>query len=310
MRKTGHDIGPEAAGKGVYILAVLSMLFWGLSFVWSTIVFKYYSPIATIFLRLILSSIILSLYILIRYRPKRINPGDYKLFLLSGLLNPFLYFIGENYGLKFSTPTISAVVIATIPVFTPVAAYIAIRERVSLLNLAGIMLSFMGIIVMLINPDMSINAGFTGLSFLFLAVVTAVIYSVVVKKLVLKYSALTISTTQNILGVFYFLPIFLIFDLRDFLATPITWALGSNLLMLAIFASSLAFIFFVEVIGKIGVSRANVFSNLIPVFTAIFSLIFVGESFTPAKIAGMAIVMMGVIVTQVRPKRLFKQSKK
>jgi drug/metabolite transporter (DMT)-like permease len=57
-------------------------------------------------------------------------------------------------------------------------------------------------------------------------------------------------------------------------------------------------------VKEIGISRANVFTNLIPVFTAIFSAIFISEIFTITKITGMAIVIAGVMVAQVRWRRV------
>ena len=285
---------------GIYPIAILSMVFWGMSFVWTSIVFKYYHPITTIFLRLVISSVLLIIFIFITGKAERLKKEDRGLLILSSLFNPFLYFLGENFGLKNSSPTISAVVIATIPVFTPLVAYYSLKERLSWLNIAGIIISFLGIGVMLVNPDLSLNASPPGIAFLLGAVASAVTYSVFLKRLAHKYSALTIITYQNILGVIYFLPLFLIFDFSYFITVKPNTELVSSLLQLSVFASSLAFIFFTMTVKEIGVSRANVFSNLIPVFTAIFSAIFISEIFTSTKIAGMAIVISGVMVTQVR----------
>ena len=287
---------------GIYPIIILSMIFWGMSFVWSSIVFKYYNPITTIFLRLIISTALLSLFIYFTGKFEKLKKEDRGLFLLSSLFNPFLYFIGENFGLKHSSPTISAVIIATIPVFTPLVAYMALKERLSWLNIAGIFISFLGIGVMLVNPDLSLNASPVGIMFLLWAVVSAVIYSVFLKKLTVKYSSLTIITYQNALGVLYFLPLFLIFDYQHFITVKPNNELISALLQLSIFASSLAFIFFTMTVKELGVSRTNVFSNLIPVFTAIFSAIFISEIFTGTKIAGMAVVIIGVMISQVRLK--------
>jgi drug/metabolite transporter (DMT)-like permease len=288
---------------GIYPIIILSMIFWGMSFVWSSIVFKYYNPITTIFLRLIISTILLASFIYFTGKFEKLKKEDRGLFLLSSLFNPFLYFIGENFGLKNSSPTISAVIIATIPLFAPVVAYFALKERITRLNVTGIIVSFLGVGIMLVNPDLSLNATPVGIMFLLWAVVSAVIYSVFLKKLTVKYSSLTIITYQNALGVLYFLPLFLIFDYQHFITVKPNRELISSLLQLSIFASSLAFIFFTMTVKELGVSRTNVFSNLIPVFTAIFSAIFISEIFTGTKIAGMAVVIIGVMISQVRLQR-------
>jgi drug/metabolite transporter (DMT)-like permease len=278
------------------------MIFWGMSFVWTSIVFKYYHPITTIFIRLVLSTVILSLFIYFTGQFESLKKEDRKLFLLSSLFNPFLYFLGENFGLQQTSPTISAVIIAMIPLFAPLAAFILLKERISWLNISGIIISFFGIAIMLVNPDLSLNASPLGVMFLLGAVASAVIYSVFLKKLTRKYSSLTIITYQNALGVMYFLPLFLFFDYDHFITVVPTRELISSLLQLSVFASSLAFIFFTMTVKELGVSRTNVFSNLIPVFTAIFSAIFINEIFSMNKIAGMAIVITGVMISQIRKK--------
>ncbi len=283
----------------IYILAILSMLFWGMSFVWTSIVFRYYNPITTIFLRLVISSLILFLVLIIFKKLEKIRRQDIGLFLISSLFNPFLYFLGENFGLKFTSPTISAVIIATIPVFTPVVAWFTLRERLLPVNIAGILISFAGIIIMLVNPDLSLNADPLGVALLFFAVVAAIGYSVLLKKLSERYSALAIITYQNMLGVLYFLPIFLVFDLDHFLQVQPDFTLVSSLIQLSVFASSLAYIFYTIVVRNIGISKTNVFTNTIPVFTAIFSYIFIAEMMGINKITGIIVVISGVFLTQL-----------
>jgi drug/metabolite transporter (DMT)-like permease len=289
---------------GIYPIIILSMIFWGMSFVWTSIVFKYYHPITTIFLRLVISTLILSIFIYFTGKYESLKKEDRGLFMLSALFNPFLYFLGENFGLLSTSPTISAVIIATIPVFSPVVAFIALKERLSWLNISGIIISFLGIGVMLVNPDLSLNASPMGVAFLLGAVASAVIYSVFLKKLTKKYSSLTIITYQNALGVMYFLPLFLFFDYQHFITVIPNRELISSILQLSFFASSLAFIFFTMTVKELGVSRTNVFSNLIPVFTAIFSVIFISEIFSLTKIAGMTVVIAGVMISQVSRKKL------
>ena len=70
------------------------------------------------------------------------------------------------------------------------------------------------------------------------------------------------------------------------------------LLQLSVFASTLAYVFYIIAIKGIGVIKANVFANLIPVFTGFFSFIILGETFTALKIAGMLLVLFGVVVSQ------------
>lgn len=274
------------------------MLFWGLSFIWSAQLLQYYQPITIIFIRLVISAGLLHLFISLTGLRQKILRSDVKLILLSALFNPFLYFLCENYGLKFSTPTLAAVIIATIPVFSPIVAWFTFRERLTRMNLAGIAISFFGILIMLLNRDFQIVSDPGGLLFLFGAVFSALFYSVVLKRLTSRYSALTLVSSQNLIGIFLFLPFFLLMEADQALTVPISGSIITSFLLLAVLASSAAFVFFAHSVKLIGISKSNIFSNLIPVFTAFFSFLLIQEEFTLRKIAGIAIVITGVYLSE------------
>lgn len=284
----------------VYLLVVLAMIFWGLSFVWTSIVFQYINPVTTVFIRLVISSLLLYPVLKIAGKLESIQKKDYKLLFISALLNPFLYFLGESYGVKLSTPTISAVVIATIPVFSPVAAYFFLHERLKPVNFIGLGISFFGILIMLMNKSMSLDAGIIGVLCLLFAVVTAVFYSIALKKLSNHYSAFTIVTYQNMIGALYFLPFVFIVDGSTLLSVQPDFRLITSILLLAVFGSSLAFVFFAIGTRELGVTRTNIFSNFIPVVTAIFSFFILDERLSLVKIVGIVLVIFGVVLTQAK----------
>lgn len=274
------------------------MIIWGGSFVWTKIVLNYYEPITTVFLRLVISSTLLFAGLKISGKLQVIERKDYKLFVFSALLNPFLYFLGENYGVKLSTPTISAVIIATIPLFTPIMGYIIFREKLSLLNVLGLLVSFLGVLLMLIDRDFNLTTSPAGVAWLILAVITAVFYAVLLKKLALRYEPFNIIAVQNLLGAIFFLPLFLWLEWKHFIEVIPNRELLVSLFMLAIFASSLAFVFFTIGARELGISRTSLFSNLIPVFTALFSFFLLHEVFDSRKIFAMFLVLTGVFLSQ------------
>lgn len=274
------------------------MLFWGLSFVWFKIVVKWYDPITIIFLRLMISGSLMIVFMLLTRSWQTIRRKHLKYFLLLSFAQPFCYFLGESFGLTMVSSTIASVIIATIPLFSPIAAYFMVKEKVTIHIMAGILVSFAGILLMLFNPDFSLNASPKGVLLLFVAVFAAVAYSVIIRKISHEYNPVTIITHQNLIGAVYFLPFFLIFDFKHFITIKPTWELISAMLQLAVFASTLAYVFYIMAIKGMGMVKANVFTNLIPVFTGIFSFLILGETFTAFKIAGMILVMFGVLVSQ------------
>jgi drug/metabolite transporter (DMT)-like permease len=279
------------------------MLFWGMSFVWTSILLRYFQPVSIIFIRLVISSLFLFSVSLLFNKWEKVQPSDFWLFFLSAVFNPFLYFLGENYGLKYSSPTTTSVVIATIPVFSPLVAYSFFREKLTLLNIAGLFLSFGGVILMLISKNFSLSIDKKGILFLSEAVMAALIYSVLVRKLTFRYKPLTIIKYQNLIGLLLFLPLFLLFESHStFLVKP-NFEIISSFLLLSILASSLSFVFYTKSIQILGISKANIFSNLIPVFTAIFSFFLLAEHFTVQKLIGIFLVIIGVYISEINGRK-------
>jgi len=285
----------------IYIIALLPGIFWGMSFIWTKIVFRYYGPITTIFFRLLISVIILTLFIFWK-NDHKIKKEDYKRFFILAIFQPFLYFLGENFGVYFVSPTIASLVVSTIPVITPIFAYFLINEKLNIYNISGLIISFLGVVLVLTASNSSLQFSLKGVSILIVAVFSGVGYAIIAKPLTKKYSSLSIVWVQNLIGVFLFLPLFLGFEFNEFIATPITRELTSSLLALAVFASSLAFISMTTAIRHLGVNRTNVFLNLVPVVTAIGAFIVMGTSLALQEIIGILIVVVGLLLTQFKGK--------
>ncbi|MCX6227305.1 MAG: DMT family transporter, partial [Bacteroidia bacterium] len=287
----------------VYAGITLAMLFWSLSFVGYKVAYKYFEPMALIFFRMVISAIFLTLIIKLTGAAQKINRKDYGQFLLMALFEPLLYFLGESYGMKLVTPTTGAVIVSTIPLLTPIAAWLIFREKVSWSKVAGIVVSFTGVLLVLLGKDLSLIASPTGVALMMVAVLSAVSYSLIIAKLAVKYKPLTIVQIQSVLGAILFLPIFLLTDLKVTLQIHLSWEAILPLLFLALFPSSLSFIFFTGAVREIGITRSNVFTYFIPVFTAIFSFFIWGETFTGTKLLGIPVVLTGLILAQLNLKK-------
>lgn len=288
----------------VHFSGVVAMIFWGLSFIWSTQVFNYLNPTTTIFFRLIISTIFLGSLLLLFGMFETIEKKDLKLFALAALFEPFLYFIFESYGLLNASPVVSSAVIATIPLFTPIAAFFFLNERLTSWNIVGFIISFFGVIFMLLNKNLELTVSLKGVIFLFSAVIVAVAYSISLRKLTLLYKPLTITFVQNVIGMIYFIPMFFVMER----VTPSDiMSIGNYivpLLSLGVFASSVAYTLWAYAFSKLGAAKANIYSNLIPVFTAIFSCIIIGENISIQKILGILLVIGGLILSQLKSNKI------
>lgn len=284
----------------VHLAGVAAMIFWGMSFIWSTQVYDSLNPTATIFLRLVVATIFFTAILFIFRLNEKIKKEHLGLFALAALFEPFFYFIFEGYGLKNTSPIIGSAIIALIPLVTPIGARIFLKERITPMNVVGLVVSFTGVVVMLLNKNMDFAASPKGVMFLSGAVLVAVGYSIALIKLTKLYKPLTITWMQNIIGMLYFIPLVVVMEHFE----PSNFSqIGQYivpLICLGVFCSAIAYALWAFAFSKLGATRANVYSNLIPVFTAIFSYFIIHEEISAQKIIGIVLVVGGLVLSQLK----------
>ncbi len=288
-----------------YGAVILSMIFWSFSFIWFKVANVTFRPLTIVFIRLVIAVIILNVFISLTGNHIRIRKEDRKLFFLLALFEPFLYFLGESFGLTYVSATTGSVIISTIPVIAALGAWLLYREKLKIINYLGIIISFIGILIFILNKEGGLSFDIRGIILLLFAVFSAVGYNLTLSRLVGSYDPLYIVNIQNMIGAVLFLPVFLIFELRHLGNTAITIRSLIPIFELALFASCGAFILFAYSVKHMGISKANVFTNCIPIFTAFFSFIVLGDKMTIQNIAGMIIVIAGLFMSQIngRPKK-------
>lgn len=285
-----------------YPALFFAMMFWGLSFVWTRQLLEVFTPLLIIFFRLILSfSILISIAKLSR-KLQKIQKKDYLYLVLLSFTQPFLYFIFEGYGIKYTSASIASILIATIPLFTPIGAYLLYRDKLTRMNIFGLLISFSGVVLVVADFGKGLSFSWFGILMLFLAVIAGSAYGLGLKKLTVNYNSITITTYQNLIGIFLFLPLIFAFEWNNLLSSPekITYELAFSFFNLALFASSFAFVLFTYGISKIGPSKASAFSNSIPIFTLVFAYFVLDESITLVKLGGISVVLLGLFLSQLK----------
>ncbi len=303
--------GPEISKFTVHMAAVLAMLFWGFSFILSKFVFRFYTPLTTIFFRLLISVLFLFFYLYVTGQFEKLKKKDLWLFLGGAVFNPFLYFIGENYGLQRVSASVTSIIIATIPVFTPFFAWYVFKEHIRKINIIGLIVSFLGLILIIVNRQFQIVGSPSGILLLFMAVFAAIIYTLFLKKLSFSYKPVTIIAWQNLIGLFLFAPFFIVNDFKEVLhINPGVKGLAA-LFSLGILCSSVAFVLYAYSIKHIGVIKSNLYTNLVPVIASLAAFFILKESFTLQKIIGMIIVIFGVVLSELNTSgNIFKFNRK
>ncbi len=289
----------------IYFVLILAMVFWSFSYIWTQNVFKYLNPLSTVFIRLVIASVFFVSLSLALRKFQRIARKDILKFLLLAFFEPLIYYLGESFGLKLVSPTVAAILISTIPLFVPFSMYFLAKEPVRTGTFFGIFIAFVGVLMVVLNRDLSFAASPLGIMFLMIAVASVMGYSFILQTLGKKYNAYTIISVQNIIGIFYFLPLVLLFDMDVLKTVHINTELVVNITALAVFASALAFFLFTIGTQHIGVTKASIFTYLVPIFTATISFFLGKETFTPLKVGGILVVILGLSLSQLNIKKYF-----
>ncbi len=282
-----------------YIQAFFAMLFWAFTFVWIKVALRTYHPIEIVFLRLVLANILLFLAIGVMNHKQKPAKEDILRFMAVSFFEPFCYFLGEANGMQFVSPTLGSLIISTIPIVTFVGAWLFLKEKVTILLFAGLIISFIGVAVLAFEST-EIWATVRGVSLLLFAVMGGMFYGITVRKLTLKYDTITIVAWQSFWGLLYFAPLFFIFHGRTFFTMQHS---GFGLLTIAsmsVFGSVGAFLLFTGVIRELGVIRSNLTTNLIPVLTAFMAFILLGDKPTIRAVLGILLVITGLIISQLK----------
>lgn len=297
-------------GKGLnlvwYLLILLTVFLWGMSFLWSDRVLDRQVPVFTfIFTRMIIAAAALSLFSLLTGRFQRIRKGDFKWFAAMTAFEPFLYFLGETFGLQITgSPTLCSVIIATIPVFSLVVGWILFREKLSTLNRVGIFVAVAGVILFVLIGG-SLHAKYLyGIAILFLAAIGSTGYTAICKKLANKgYNPFAIVTWQFILAIGYFLVPFLIWDASSWTPAYLSWPVLRPIIALAVLCSGVAFVIYAACVDRIGMTRTTVFLPLVAIVSAVAASLLGQDTLEPLQFVGIAVAMLGVVMAQASFKK-------
>ena len=283
-----------------YIAIMFAMLFWGLSFVWIKHLLNNNFPVFTIvFIRLVLASAVFMTLLKCQKKLQKIARADYKDFFLLAFFEPFLYFIGEDFGLQQVDASFAAVIIALIPIVISITMYFYEQAPIRWEFVVGTVISVVGVLMLTMSTSGHIEFNLKGTLLLGVAVLAASGYSVQLTRLLKKYSPATVTTWQNFIAIPMFLPFVLIFDVRHW--GSLTWDASAvfSLVCLALLCSAGAYMLYSYSVKQLTVTKTSIFTNLIPIVTLLAAAAIGQEVFTQTKFWGILVIVAGVTFSQM-----------
>lgn len=295
MRKNGFKFKAY-----IYMVSILAITLWGISYIWTDRLIQLGIPVFYfVFVRIFVAGLCLLLLNTVTRQMQRIHRKDLPKFLLLALFEPFIYFLAESYGIKLTgSPTLSSMVIATIPIFSVAAGFLFFRERINWVNAIGIVLAIGGICLVVMSHG-KVGPNFIwGIILLLIAVISEVGHASVTKSLSGNYSSQVIVMYQFLIGSIYLFPLFLFKGLEDFEPRYLSYEVWTPIICLAILCSSMAFSLWVNTIKHLGVAKSSIFTALIPVASALSAWALGYEFLTMRQWGGVLLSAVGVIMSQ------------
>lgn len=298
--------------QSAYFLLVLANVIWGGNFVIGRVGTEFFPPITFSILRWSVAFLLLT--------PFMIKPmlKDFKvlwkhkwivlILSITGIAgyNTIIYF-----SLNFTTSINASIVNSTTPLFIAVFSFLLLKERLSVLQGTGILLSVIGIVFILSKGSFETLQGFKfnpGDLFVLVAVVNWSIYSIVIKKNSKILPAFTTLYATSFVGILILLPLSLLEIMQT--DAEVIFNPESSLILgyVGFFASIVAFISWNTGVAKIGAAKSGIFINLLPLFATLFATIFTKEDLLWYQIAGGVIVLLGVVLSSKENRATEEQS--
>lgn len=279
---------------------VLVMLLWAVCYPLITAGIAYAPPLSFATVRAVVAGASLILIALLLRRPAPRGVGTWAMLAVSGVGATSLGFFAMFYAAGLVSPGIATVIANSQPLLAAVLARIFLGERLAPRGRAGLLLGFIGIVVIASPQLFAGDTGYAaGIGLIMLAAAGVSVSNVAIKRIAGRVDALMAMGAQMLIGS---IPLA---ALAWSLEAPgqIRWttAFVAILLAISLLGTSLVYWLWITVLERVPLSQANAFSFLIPVFGLTIGALFFDETLIWPHWAGIALTLVGVLLVMMRP---------
>lgn len=294
----------EVSVRGIYLRLVLTTFFWGGTFIAGRYLAQTVPHFIAASLRFLFALAGMLVFAWLSGRAVQWPRGrQWGVAGLLGLTGIFAYNAGFFAGLAHVQASRAALIVAASPVMTLCAVKLIQGSAWSLRALAGVALSFCGAVLVVSHGDpASLFHGALGIGevFIFGAVVAWVAYTLAARYLAKGLDALSMTLSATLCGTVMLL-IPAAFEAGNGGWPPIDWRAWLALAYMGLLGTSLSFVWYSQAVAMIGAARSTQFTNLVPVFGVLLSVLLLGEALPWASVAGGLMVVAGVLWVNRQP---------
>ncbi|WP_366296066.1 DMT family transporter [Paenibacillus sp. AN1007] len=257
--------------------------------------------------RFSLAGILLLLLYRVGFRRKlKLRGREWASLGVLGVLQTGLQYMFFYVGVANTTGVKGSIMNATTTFFSVVLAHFIYKnDKLSRNKIIGCVLGFIGVIIVNFHADLlTFSFSFTGEGFIIIAALVFSITAIYAKRLTASIDVMMITGVSLLVGGLALTLLGLSFGGR---VTHFTWESTMNLVYLALLSSA-AFCLWNVLLKYNKVGKVSVYNFLIPIFGALLSALFLGETIWELKnLAALLLVSMGIyLVNQVNAFRMTK----
>ena len=279
------------------LLAVVCL--WALNFPAGKLMLGAVGPLTLIALRTVVGAVLLALMGW-KSQPNwwaelRKDPQSTVVMTLTGVVGAGTFFY---LGLRITTASNASIIAASTPIWVALFSWAFMKEQLSLINVVGILVSFVGLVSIICQGSLEILLSLAlnwGDLLILIGQLSWATYTVYSRIALANRSPAAATASSYIAGSFILVPLCLIESpfRADFDFSPLVLAALGFLSIL----SPMTNLLYYQALSRVSPHRAAVFMNLIPIIVIASSSVFLGEEITRVQIIGTAFVIGGVLLT-------------
>lgn len=305
--RPGAGEGPAAALKRAvaspYALLVLAALFWGGNWVAGRALRDDVPPVALAFWRWVVAAIAFLPFTLGGvFRARHVIRREWLRLVVFALLGVTAFNAMVYIGLSHTPAINGALINSAAPIFVFVTVWLAFGERASWLQMLGVGISLAGVATIVTRGDLAalvrLEIG-RGDLLIIAAVYLWGIYSIMLRRWPSSLSPTVFLAVIMIIGMVFLVPLYLWEHAAGRTVAVNAESIG-GIVYLGLFASLGAYICWNRGVQAVGASRGSLFQHLIPVFTAIFAVLLIGERVQGFHLVGIALILFGIYLATRR----------
>jgi drug/metabolite transporter (DMT)-like permease len=286
-----------------YTLAVLSSIFFGLTFLGAKIALTELDPIQVLACRWAVCLVLYLALIAFGVIKVKLRGKAVKWLVLLAMMQPCISQIFETIGIDMITASESAIMYAMIPMFVSLISIVFMKKKIKGHVAVGMMIAFAGIVVSTVmGEDFAVGGQFLGYIIMIAAVIFASIYTVLSEKLAGDFTATERSFALAVIGFSWF-NLIMLGQGKGLEAYSICLQhpeVGLAILFLGAAGSFGAYFMFNYAVSHIPASQTSIINtNLLSLTGVVAGILVQGDAFGWYTVVGMIMIIVGVVIANV-----------